>query len=157
MKRIVLYTIILLGLLMAPADPVSIDHLLPARVMGIYREGTLFVLATDVGTKGLGETPAQALENMRETANGLLYLDTVEYLLIGEESVEAIEVLKKELKGTVRLCEIPKPVDLETAAIYLQTHGGLPALDQWKIGDKLPILGVFDNRFIFLKKVENSA
>ena len=105
----------------------------------------------------MGGTVLQALQNLKDTTAGILYLDTAEYLLLTKEATEAAGELEKELKPAVQLCVVTEDVEISEAAAYLDAHGKLPRLKHWENGLDLPVLGVFEEKLIFLKKVENKA
>lgn len=157
MKRIILYIGILAALLAAPAKPSDVGKLLPVQVVSIYKEGDWTVIKTDTENIGMGGTPEQALENLKASASGIIYLDTAEYLLLSKDSLDAVEALRDKLKPSVRLCFAAKQIDLKNAGKYLSVHGQLPKLDAWKTDTELPVLGTFGDSLIFLKKVENNA
>ena len=157
MKRTIIYIGILAALLAAPVKPLNIGKLLPVQVVSIYKEGEWTVIKTDTENIGMGGTPQQALQNLEESASGIIYLDTAEYLLLTKDTLDAAEALRDELKPNVRLCLAAKQMDLTEAGKYLSVHGQLPKLEAWKTDTELPVLGTFGESLIFLKKVENSA
>ena len=157
MKRIVLYIGILVLLLAAPVESADIGKLLPVQVISIRKENGWVVLETDTEDIGMGGNAVQALRNLKDTASGIIYLDTAEYLLLTKDTQEDVEQLRSELKPDLRLCMCNKPVDLAETAKFLSVHGKLPKLKTWKTDVELPILSTFGDSLIFLKKVENSA
>ena len=157
MKRILLYVGILAAVIAAPVEPLNVGQMLPVQVVALSRENGWTVIETDTGNRGIGGTAKQALRNLKDRANGKIYLDTAEYLLLGKETADAVEELRNELRQTIQLCEMAKPIDLAQAANYLKAHGKLPRLKDWKRDAELPVLSLFEESLIFLKKVENSA
>ena len=154
MKRILLYIGILAALVLAPVKSADIGKLRPVQVVSVYKENSWVVMETDTDDKGYGGTALQALRNLKDTSNGIIYLDTADYLLITKDTVKAVEELRQELKTNVRLCMVTKSVDLIEASQYLSVHGGLPRLREWIEGEELPVLSTFKNSLTFLKKVE---
>ena len=152
MKRIVIY-IITLGLLtLAPVKSADIGTLRPVEVVMVYRQEDTIVLATDTGDAGQGTDALAALENLKATTPGTIYLDTAEYLLLAEGAEDAAEQLKPVLKKSVRVCMADAAVDLKAAAKYLPVHGDLPRLKNWKTGIKLPHLRAAGNRLLLTGK-----
>ena len=157
MKRILLY-IVLLGLaLLVPVERADVGKLRPVETIAVYQEGDLIVLRTDTGDTGIGTTAMQALQNMKDTACGIIYLDTARYLLVEEGTEHAAEALQPVLKGKVRMCLASREIELLLATQYLNVHGNLPRMRTWKQDQKLPALIPFGKDEIILKKVENSA
>ena len=157
MRRIILYIGILALIVAAPVKPMDIEKLRPVQIVSVYKQSDWTVIETDTGDKGIGGTARQALQNMKDTSNGVIYLDTAEYLLVTKETEEATRELMAELKPSVRMCMTTGVEDLKQAVLYLKAHGGLPKLKAWVKGAELPVLSTFGDSLIFLKKVENNA
>ena len=157
MKRMLLYIVILSLSLLAPVKASDIGKLLPVQVVSIYRMNEQIVMETDTENRGFGETAQQALQNLKDTASGMIYLDTAQYLLLSEDTKSCVEELLGELKDSVKLCQIEKRVDLTETARYLSVRDGLPTLKQWRNDRNLPVLSDFENSSTFLKKVEKRA
>jgi len=157
MKRIILYIVILAGVLAIPVKRLDVAKLRPVQVVSIYTENNWLVMETDTGDKGFGGTARQALQNLKDTSSGIIYLDTADYLLLTDETMDTAEELRQELKDTVRLCLTAKKVNLAEASKFLSVHGKLPRLSAWENGQELPVLSTFGDSLIFLKKVENRA
>ena len=157
MKRIILYIGILAAMLAAPVEPADIGKLRPVQVVSIYKENDWIIMKTDTEDRGMGGTAKQALQNLKDTSSGIIYLDTAEYLLLTKDTQDAVEELRDELKDSVRLCMTAKQVDLVESAKYLNVHGWLPKLEDWKKDMELPVLSTFGDSLIFLKIVENNA
>ena len=157
MRRWVLYIAILALVVAAPAKPVNIGDLLPIQAVAVYREDNRFRIETDTGDLGFGDTVSLALHSMRDTASGIIYLDTAEYLILTKDTLDAAEELRKELKPNVRLCMATNPLELTEVSGYLQVHGDLPKLKAWSKGSELPIISSFEKTENFSKKVEKRA
>ena len=153
MKRLLLYGLILALVWLVPTERVDVAKLRPVEVIAIYKSGNAVALTTDTEDMGVGMSAAEALENMRDTSPAVIYLDTAEFLLVEDTAVGEVEALRKELKDSVRLCNVSGKVDLKSAAKYLPVHGSLPVLRNWKAGGALPVLRIENDR---LKISENS-
>lgn len=157
MKRIIIYIVILAAVIAAPVKQQNIGKMKPVQVVSVYKENDWIVVETDTEDRGMGGTVKQALQNLKDTANGIIYVDTAEYLLLSKDVLDIVEELRQELKPSVRLCIAARIETLSETAKYLDAQGGLPKLRNWKNGQELPILSTFGDSLIFLKKVENSA
>ena len=146
MKRILIYIATLLLLAMAPVKGADIASLHPVEVISICRDEHEIVIRTDTGDWGKGTDGFSALQNLKETTAGTVYLDTAEYLLIEEGVEEIVEQLRPVIKRSVRICRAEKEVDLKEAAAFLPVHGNLPKLIQWKPEDELLKLTVVEKR-----------
>lgn len=150
MIRRILYAVILAALLLAPVETMQIGTLHPVQAVLVSRQNGRIVIETDTQDRGSGDTVQAALQNLADTAAGEVYLDTAQYLLLTENALDAAEELRKVLRRGAELCMVSEPVDLTKTAEFLQTHGKLPQLRNWKKGDALPVLGSFEGRQIFL-------
>ena len=148
MKRILIYIIALVALHFVPVVGADIGTLHPVEVVLVYKEADQVVIATDTEDIGKGTDGLSALENLKATTPGTVYLDTAEYLLIGEDAQDVAEQLRGCLKKSVKVCKAEKSVKLTDCAQYLSVHGRLPQLKDWKIGDNLPYLQVFEERLL---------
>jgi len=157
MKRILCYIAILAVVLALPVEKADVGKLRPVQAVAVYKKNDCVIIETDTEDMGIGRDAAAALQNLKETASGIIYLDTARYLLLKKDAENAVEDLRGALKRSVELCEISAKPDIQKAAKYLRVHGELPKLKDWKKGMELPVLSTFGESFIFLKKVENSA
>ena len=122
MKRIVMYILLLGAALAVPVCGVDVGELLPVEVVQVYREGDYHVIATDVEAVGAGETIEDAIINLKESAAGMIYLDTANFLLIDESSKENVQELKDYLKPSVRVCIAGCEIEPEKVARFLRVH-----------------------------------
>jgi hypothetical protein len=58
--------------------------------VGVYKTGNWYQIETDTGNKGYGATVMQALRNMKETASGIIYLDTADYMILTSDTEKAV-------------------------------------------------------------------
>ena len=157
MKRILFY-IILLGLaVLVPVKHADVGKLRPIETVAVYQENDQIILQTDTEDVGIGATAMQALQNMKDTACGIIYLDTAQYLLIEAGAEDAAEELRQVLKGKVGICLASRDMKPLDATKYLSIHGNLPQLYSWQPGQNLPVLMPFGKDEIILKKVEKSS
>ena len=157
MKRIILYVLLMAAALLAPVERADVGKLRPIETVSVYTEQGWVVLRTDTDDLGIGQTALQALQNMKDTASGTIYLDTARYLLLEEDAQDAAEELRAVLKDKVQLCIASREIEPADATKYLSAHNGLTRMKTWKVGQKLPVLAQQEKRLIILKKVENKA
>ena len=157
MKRILCYVAILAVVLALPVERADVGDLRPVQAVAVYKQNDWVVIETDTEDIGIGVDAAKALQNLKETAAGIIYLDTAKYLLLAEDAEDAVEDLRGTLKNSVELCMMSVKPDIQKAAKYLRIHGDLIKLKDWETGAELPVLSIFGDSLIFLKKVENSA
>ena len=146
MKRIPIYIILIALVFIAPVRRVDVGTLEPVEIIAVSKESGLTLVRTDTDDVGIGKSIEQALEDLKQTATGVVYLDTAEFLLLAKGCEAEGQQLKKWLADSVRVCATQGELDLKAAVKYLRAHGMFPKLSQWKLNEKLPVL-TSDNFF----------
>ena len=131
MKNIILYSLLLGSALLLPRQGTDVGKLLPVELISIYKEADAFVIATDAGATGTGDTIENAVMDMKATAAANVYLDTADFLLISDLSDEEVETLREILKPSIRVCETEGRVSPKRAADYLRIHRPEQRLGEW--------------------------
>lgn len=150
MKRIAwvcafLAAAVALGRLPHRGTDVARLHPVEAVLAETYSGGVL--LQTDTGLWGEGATPEAALEDMRQSASGTVFLDTADYLLLGEGAEQYLPQLLGLLRPTCRVCRCTAAPDLTQAASYLRSHDWPLTLGTWRAeGGKMPTLITTEGR-----------
>lgn len=122
MKRVVIYLLAAITAILVPVERSDVGKLIPVELVFLYREENTFVVETDTGNLGTGQTVRQAVKNLHETAEGEIFLDTADYLLIEETVEDQLEEIGGYLKRSARVCLADKGLDLAQTAMYLQVH-----------------------------------
>lgn len=148
MKRIAIYVVVLALLTLAPVEGADLGKMHPVEAVLVYQQADQTVIATDTGDLGKGADGVSALEDLKATADGIVYLDTAEYLLIGGGGEPVAEQLRPHLKKSIKVCMTEETVDLKGVVAYLSVHRDLTCLKDWNSGDNLPKLQVVDERFL---------
>lgn len=149
MKRILLYLLILVVVIILPTTGMDVAKLQPVQTIAVYRDGDSWVIKTDTEDIGAGSSVKAAFENLMETTPAVIYLDTADYLIMHENAMEAIEELRTRLKDSVSLYQYRGDPDLKSVSKYLSVHGQKIELKHWKTGVKLPVLDCTAERFFF--------
>ena len=157
MKSILCYCAILIAAFAMPVERADVAQLRPIEVIYIYKDADAVVLKTDTEDVGIGTDVETALQDMKLTSPARIYLDTAEYLLIGEGAQEDAMQLKGILKNSVQLCVAGAELELKEVAKYLPVHSDLPDFQDWEAGEKLPVLELKNDRIKISKKDEKSA
>lgn len=148
MKRIALYIAALAVALLIPTKGTDIGKLQPVELASIDLEEGWIVLRTDTGDSGIGQSVEEALQNLKDTTAGIVFLDTADYLLTTPEASETAKKLTPYLKGSVRICAVEGNVDLEEAAEYLSVHPPKVILKDFLEVSELQFLQVQNDRLI---------
>ena len=129
--RKILSIIILALALAVPVKRLDVAKLQPVETVAIYLLDSTIVLETDTGDMGQGGTATEALEDLKESACSVIYLDTAEYLLIGRDAQEAAIALRPYLKESVKVGNY-NGGDIKEETAYWEVHGDLPKFGSWK-------------------------
>ena len=151
MKRILIYIVILLAVVLVPLERADVGKLRPVQTVAVYRDGNIYTIATDTGDKGEGETAADALADLKRTTPAIIYLDTAQFLLTGKNAVDAVEELRQYFCDDVEIYSFRGDAELVEVSKYLSVHGNGPKLKCWNIGKKLPILACSGSKIELIK------
>jgi len=152
MKKIVIYTILLAAALLIPVKGTDVGKLVPVEVIQIYKEGDVGGIATDLGESGVGTSVKEAVENLKATTSGIIFMDTADFLLIDVNAKEEAIVLKDYLKPSVRVCFLDGEIDLEKTAAFLNVHRPATKLENYGQEELKDILTTENERMILKEK-----
>ena len=132
--RKILYIVILGLLFFAPLERLDVAKLLPVKAVAVYMQNDQVVMETDMAYIGRGDTALSALADLKERTPAVVYLDTAEYLLVDQAAVTQVDLLRQELKPSVKVCLCQAAGRVQETVKYLEIHSNLPKLSQWKEG-----------------------
>ncbi|MBQ6840119.1 MAG: hypothetical protein IJO45_05460 [Oscillospiraceae bacterium] len=104
-----------------PHPAKDITRLKPVRAVYLYGEAELLTIETDTGDSGSGPTVSDAYGDMKAKADGEIFLDTAEFLILSPEIPVTAEFYKI-FRPTCKLVISDTPPDLETVSDYLAIH-----------------------------------
>ena len=122
MKKWMFMLLALLAFTVLPSSGTELGELHPVSLLVVRTQGRNIQLLTDTVDVGAGETLDAALQNLEDTTPGHLFLDTVENLILTEETIYLIPQLKQLLRPSVTVCVTESELNSETAPEYLHTH-----------------------------------
>ena len=152
MRKWPIYGLLLIAALLVPTRTTELGKLKPVETVAIYQEGDQLVIETDTGDVGRGSSVNMAIENLRETTAGTIYLDTANYLIVMEGGTLFIKYLSPYLKDSIRICMGDKNIDLEEAGTYLSVHRPSLKLKDYQSGSNLDVLISHNERLELRKK-----
>ena len=123
MKRMIIYTILIVLVVCAPVRRVDVEQMMPVELVALRRENNMLVIETDTQDTGCGITVQSALQDLKQNAYGVIYLDTAQYLLYTEEVKAEAEQLRGLLRGSIQAYLYDGNMDLTGAVRYLKVHG----------------------------------
>ena len=151
MKKWLMMLLVLLAFAALPTSGTELGELHPVSLLFVRIDGKNVRLCTDTLDTGEGETLDAALQNLEDTTPGYLFLDTVEHLILTEQTRYLIPQLKKLLRPGVTVCVTEFEPDLETLPEYLKTHAPNTLLRDAKETTPLQKLNDTEGRY-FLEK-----
>ena len=129
MKEMKAWLLIAAALTLFGALPVrgtDVAELLPARVLTVSRDGTEYRIKSDNGSEGRGGSIELALADLRRTAEGTLYLGTVEQVIVSASAWDALAGLVSgtKLRPAAKLYYAFETPDAAQAQAFLEAHPG---------------------------------
>ena len=105
-----------------PHPATDIAGLKPVRAVYLCQDQGNLTIETDTGDTGTGGDLAEAYRDMRSKADGEIFLDTAEFLILDPavQVTEAFYGIFRPACGVVRTESKP---DMEAVCGYLSTHG----------------------------------
>lgn len=137
-------------LALSPFRGTDIGKLRPAQWVFLSRREDTVLLETDTGDRGEGVDVLSALENLRRSAPGELFLETADFALVSREALRDLPQLRNVLRSGVEVCLAEGEPDENTAA-YLQTHKpGLTLRGYFSGEGELPVLAAEEGRWMLV-------
>lgn len=141
---------VVLILMLSPFQGTDIGKLRPAQWVYLSRQEDTVALETDMGDRGEGADVISALEDLRRSAPGELFLEMADYALISREALEDLPQLRSLLRSGVEVCLTEEKPD-ETTAAYLRAHNpGLTLRGFFSGEGELPVLDAEEGRWMLV-------
>ena len=99
----------------------DISKLKPVRVVYLYMDMGNLCIETDTGDSGTGRSLPEAAADLSANADGEIFLDTAEFLILGRE-IAIAPTFYQYLRPGCRVCYADEPPDLAAAVKYLSAH-----------------------------------
>lgn len=99
----------------------DISELKPVEAVYLYKDGGNLCIETDTGDFGAGGSLSEAASDLSAHADGEIFLDTAEFLILGRE-IAIDPSFYQYLRPGCRVCYADEPPDLTAAVEYLSAH-----------------------------------
>lgn len=140
-KYLVLGAIISCILLIAGKGKSNLADLNPVELVSVTKTGEGIYLRTNTGRIGFGDSVKAAWEDMNHHADGMLFLDTADYLLVSDECILKENGLEDIFRPGIRVLKSAWRIDLMDAAKYLSYQKAGVPLEKAKAKDQIiPLL-----------------
>lgn len=104
-----------------PHPAKDIAKLKPVRAAYLYMESEKLHIETDTGDSGLGRTLSEAYSDMRSKADGEIFLDTAEFLIL-DPAICVTEDFFRLLRPACKVVQSAQKPDLKAVSDYLAIH-----------------------------------
>lgn len=105
-----------------PFKGTDVSKLQPVEVLVLQYKDGLYTISGEDGLIGYGEDVLSALEDLKATASGEVFLETANYLLISENCLACIAELSDFLRPACQLYQLDGEGVLDSVAKYLESH-----------------------------------
>ncbi len=149
MKRWMVYALAVAAVLaLRPRENMDVSNLLPVELLYINKEAGFIRVETDTGAVGVGRDLNSALQNLKDTAPGKVFLETADYLIVTEQTKGLLPALVEILRPAAEVC-IGINADAQ-AAVYLKAHPPKTTLNDIRAGGReVPVLIKIKERYQF--------
>lgn len=131
-----------------PLKATDVGQLKPVEVVCVGSKGDTVYILTDTDDCGFGKDLSEALEDLKKTTSGYVFLETAEYILLGKSAENMAEELREHFRSGCNVCFVNGEVPLKDAAAFLRVHVPSVTLQQWQVGGIAPdILQTIGGRF----------
>ncbi len=131
----------------APGQGRDVSELMPVELVRISVSGGQVVLETDTGNMGAGKTVEAALDDMKATTAGTVFLDTADFLVVAKGCEGFVDAVSPYLRPACAVCLEDGKSKLEEAVAFLNAHEPQLTLQDWRTGEqKLPVLQTQEGR-----------
>lgn len=152
MKRWLLLLALGTLLLTRPFSASDVARLKPVEVIRVSTVSHGVCVETDTGDRGEGKTLAQAFANLKTTADGDIFLETADRLLVSPLAVDLLPELTEYLRPGCNICVELGAVELDAVSDFLNIHEPGVTLQDHRAGEKaLPVLYMIDGRMYLVE------
>lgn len=136
---------------LSPFAGTDIAKLSPVEVVWLEQGAGYVRIETDGKDAGVGKSLPEALEHLKQTAMGTVFLDTAEHVIVKRGSESLLTEASDILRTSCSVCVAETMPDLMQAAAFLSVHE--PTVKLKDIGDKeLPFLAIQKGGLILIEQ-----
>lgn len=131
----------------------DLGNLKPVQLVQVTTCNGKVRVRTDTGSMGQGITVAEAVTDLQNGADGTVFLETADFLLVTALTSRFLPELGDFLRPGTEIARITSYVDGETAAKYLTAHHPAVTLRQAKNNHKMENLHFREGRYELERKI----
>ena len=131
-----------------PFNGTDVGKLHPVEVLAVSIADEGITVVTDTGLHGIGETMEKAIENMKLTSAGEIFLETANFLLVSEESIHLLDGVSVFLRPACQVYVFSGYGKWDNVAKYLESHPSNVTILSYRQGmTNIPKLSVQDEDY----------
>lgn len=115
----------------------DLGNLQPVQLVQVTSCNGKLRIRTDTGSMGQGLSVAEAVEDLQRSADGTVFLETADFLLVTALTARFLPDLSDFLRPGTEVARIPSYVDGKSAAKYLSAHHPAVTLRQAKADNQM--------------------
>ena len=123
-----------LGFYLLPSPGQDATGIQPVEVVCLTKEGEKVQILTDTGAAAGGDTLQDALKQLRAEASGEIFLNTADYLLIGDDCEDLLSEAMDLLRPSCAVCRLRGELQLEQVGRFLRQHRPSLTLARYRAG-----------------------
>ena len=136
---------------LSPFAGTDIAKLSPVEAVWLEGNDDYVHIETDSKDVGVGKTILEALDNMKLTASGMVFLDTADYVIVKRGSETLLSQVTDILRPSCGVCVADSMPDLAEVAEYLGVHEPTAKLKN-VANAELPYLIEREGRMVLVEK-----
>lgn len=116
----------------------DVAKLEPVELVGLRQTASGIEVQTDTGSFGLGVTVTDAVENMKDTASGEIFLDTAEYVVLTDLGEHVLAELMTCFRPSCKILFLSGAANPEDLVSFLRSRPQKLTLLDWQLTGKQP-------------------
>lgn len=125
MKKVLMCVLLIGGIGIAgflPFNGTDVAKLHPVEVLVVNHIDGKYIIKTDTGMVGIGADADAAIEDLKLTAPGDVFLETANYILVGKECAHISVLFYDYLRPACQVYILDGDGELKKIARYLENH-----------------------------------
>ena len=119
-----------------PFDGTDVGKLYPVEVLIVTTTPGMITIETADGLYGTGDTVASAIENLKSTSSGIVFMDTANYLLLNNDNEELLDSLYAYVRPACQVFRFDGSGEWKGVAKYLESHSSSVTVLSYRQGKK---------------------
>ena len=130
-----------------PFRGTDVGKLLPVETVRLTKQDDKILLETDTAGYGIGNDIQSALENLKATAMGNVFLDTADYLIVTPGGEDLLLELYAFLRPNCSICIQLGNAEVAKITEFLENHEPELTLQEYRGGlKKIPVMMIVEER-----------